>query len=337
MLHARTNARPESLRAGAGCEGGHLTPGQSHMPRTIHLIGTGISLCVALGSGARRCDAQPSGTIVVSTEWLARHLRDANLVVIHTSGQKSDFDAGHVPGARFLPWQAFTRQRDGLSSELPDPAILDSALEAIGVSDHSRIVVTGGPITNTARLFYTLDYFGLGAQLSMLDGGIDAWREEGRPLERAAAPTSRGTVTLHVQPDKLVDAHWIMAKAGLQGGHVAVLDARVPEYFEGMLANNTPRAGHLPTAQNVPYSWLTGELTRFRDRDKLTRLFARAGVTPGDTVVTYCHIGMQASVLYVAARLLGYPAAVYDGSFEDWSRRSELPVTGAVPARPPHR
>jgi thiosulfate/3-mercaptopyruvate sulfurtransferase len=307
------------------------------MTRTVRLIGPGISLCAALLVGARLGGAQASSSILVSTQWLAQHLRDADLVVIHTSGQKSDYDAGHVPGARFLPWQSFATQRDGLSSELPDPALLDSALEAIGVSDHSRIVVTGGPITNTARLFFTLDYFGLGARLSLLDGGIDAWREEGRPLERAAAPTPRGTVTLHPQSDKLVDAHWIMTKAGLQDGHVAVLDARVPEYFEGLLANNTPRAGHLPTAQNVPYSWLTGELTRFRDRDKLARLFARAGVTPGDTVVTYCHIGMQASVLYVAARLLGYPAAVYDGSFEDWSRRSELPVAGAVPARPPHR
>ncbi len=306
------------------------------MTRTVRLIGAGISVCTALLVAARPGGAQASGSILVSTQWLEQHLRDADLVVIHTSGQKSDYDAGHVPGARFLPLQAYTTQRDGLSSELPDPALLDSALEAIGVSDHSRIVVTGGPITNTARLFFTLDYFGLGARLSLLDGGIDAWREEGHPLERAAPPTPRGTVTLRPQPDKRVDAHWIMAKAGLQGGHVAVLDARVPEYFEGLLANNTPRAGHLPTAKNVPYSWLTGELTRFRDRDKLARLFARAGVTPGDTVVTYCHIGMQASVLYVAARVLGYPAAVYDGSFEDWSRRSELPVTGAVPARPPH-
>ena len=278
--------------------------------------------------------AQAPAQILVSTDWLAKHLRDPGLVVIHASQQKTDYDAGHVPGARFLPWSGYTIQHDGLSTELPDAAQVDSALEGIGVSDNSRIVITGGPITNTARLYYTLDYFGLAAHVSLLDGGIDAWREEGRPIDRTTTTaTARGSVTLHPQSSKLADAKWITANTAAPGNHVAVLDARVPEFFAGLAINNTPRAGRLPMAQNVPFSWLTGELTRFRDRPKLARLFAEAGVHKGDTVVTYCHIGQQASVLYVAARILGYDAAVYDGSFEDWSKRSELPV-GSGPATP---
>ena len=82
----------------------------------------------------------------------------------------------------------------------------------------------------------------------------------------------------------------------------------------------------VPNARNVPFSSLTGELTRLRDEGKIRKLFAAAGVTKGDTVVTYCHVGLQASLLYFAARRLGFEAKVYDGSFEDWSKRPELPV-----------
>src|ERR1041385_8282103 len=87
--------------------------------------------------------AQSAAPILVSTDWLAAHLRDAGLIVIHASQQKSDYDAGHVPGARFLPWQSYTVTRDGLSTELPDITQLDSALEGIGVSDRARIVIVG--------------------------------------------------------------------------------------------------------------------------------------------------------------------------------------------------
>jgi thiosulfate/3-mercaptopyruvate sulfurtransferase len=87
-----------------------------------------------------------------------------------------------------------------------------------------------------------------------------------------------------------------------------------------------PRAGHIPGAANVPFSSLTSEVTTMRDESRLRGLFEAAGAARGDTVVTYCHVGLQASLLYFNARRLGYAARIYDGSFEDWSRRSELPV-----------
>jgi thiosulfate/3-mercaptopyruvate sulfurtransferase len=95
-----------------------------------------------------------------------------------------------------------------------------------------------------------------------------------------------------------------------------------------------PRAGHIPGAANIPFSQLTGELTQLRDEPKLSRLFAAAGVKQGDTVVTYCHIGMQASLLYFAARRLGYNARIFDGSFEEWSKKAELPVVVEAEKKP---
>jgi thiosulfate/3-mercaptopyruvate sulfurtransferase len=273
------------------------------------------------------CSAAQSAPLLVSADWLQQHLRDPKLVVIHAAGQKGDYDAGHIPGARWLPWQAYTvAQQNGLSTEMPALAVLDSVLEMIGVGDDSRIVISGGPITNTARLFFTLDYLGLGDRVSLLDGGIDAWREAGRPLERSAPNVARAALTLRPVPAKLADATWL--SANLQNPAVTVLDARVPEFYSGLASNNNPRPGRVPGALNVPFSWLTAELSTFREPAKLARLFQQAGVRKGSKVVTYCHVGMQASVLYLAARILGYDAAMYDGSFDEWSKRSELPVQG---------
>lgn len=293
------------------------------------------ALTLALSPLAAPVSAQ-SAPVLVTTDWLASNLGHSGLVVLHVSSQRADYDAGHIPGSRWLPWQSITRQRDGLSIELPDAAVLDSVLESLGVSNGSRIVISGGPITMTARAYFTLDYFGLGDRTSLLDGGIDAWREEGRTVEHTMASVARGTLTLRPQPGKLADAPSLSAQTAAPAGQITVLDARAPEFWAGLASNNNPRPGRLPMAAgNLPFTWVTGEFARYRDRDRIGQLFLRAGAKPGNKVVTYCHIGMQASVLYVAARLMGYEAAVYDGSFEDWSKRSELPVTG--PSAPPPR
>lgn len=282
----------------------------------------------AFAAGARR---EPT---FVSTEWLARHLGDADLVVLHASNQRADYDAGHVPGARFIGWASIAVPRDSLSTEMPAEARFDSLLEAAGVSDDSRLVITGGPVTILSRLLVTLDHFGLGDRASVLNGGIDAWREEGRAVSRDSTLAAKGEVTLRPQPERVVDADWITAHANGAAPGVAVVDARTPEFFQGLASNSNPRSGRLPAAGNVPFTWLTGELGRFRGRGDLEKLFSRAGVNRGDHVVTYCHIGIQACVAYVAARSLGYEVSMYDGSFEDWSRRSALPV-GSGPADPP--
>ena len=281
--------------------------------------------CVTLPSAA----AGQAVTTLVPLDWLDKHLRDPKVVVIHAATQKGDYDAGHIPGARWLAWQAYTTTQNGLATELPGIAALDSALEAIGVSDDSHVVISGGPIQTSARLFFTLEYFGL-PRVSMLDGGIDAWRESGRPLEQAAPNAARGSVTLRPVSARLVDATWL--SANLENPAVAVLDARVPEFYHGLYTSNStnPRPGRVPGARNIPFTWLTGELTAFRKPDKLAALFAKAGVNKGTKVVTYCHVGMQATVLYLAARILGYDAALYDGSFEEWSKRMEFPVQSAT-------
>jgi len=106
-----------------------------------------------------------------------------------------------------------------------------------------------------------------------------------------------------------------------------IVDARAAKFYTGAEAGQMPRAGHIPSAKSIPFSSVVEDPTnKFKSVEALRGLFNAAGVKQRDTVATYCHIGQQASLLYFVARYLGYDAHLYDGSFEDWSRRTELPV-----------
>lgn len=111
-------------------------------------------------------------------------------------------------------------------------------------------------------------------------------------------------------------------------GHV-VVDARNVEFYTGAKAGGRPeRNGHIPGAVSIPFDSLLTDAPRFKPERELRAAFAAAGVKDGDRVVAYCHIGQQATVVYFAARVLGYPVVLYDGSFEDWSARGK-PVEAA--------
>ena len=290
-------------------------------------LGLFVRACALVLVAAASASAQ-SAPVLVTADWLDAHLKDAKVVVIHAAQNKSDYDTGHIPGSRWLPWTSYSTSQGGLSSQLPDPAPFDSALQALGVNEDTHIIISGGPVQASGRLFYTLEYMGLTGRVSFLDGGIDVWRENGRAIERTESKaTARGNVALHPVASKLADAAFMNANGATAG--ISLLDARLPEFYSGESSGGQPRAGHIPGANNVPFAWLTSDLSVFRDKAKLQRLFDQAGVKKGNKVVTYCHIGMQASALYLASRILGYDTAVYDGSFEEWSR-TQFPVVGPV-------
>ena len=280
--------------------------------------------------------AAASDTLLVSAAWLAERLDDPAIVVVHVAGSRSDYDRAHVPGARFLAYESFVAEGgdhgQGLATELPTHDRLVESLEAIGVSSGSRIVLYGSRAPITARLFMTLDYLGLGGRTSVLDGGLAAWRKDGRPVSREAPRVTRGTLKVAPRADVVVDAAWLVANQGDQA--LRVLDARTSDFYTGSAPADmhSPRPGHIPGAVNIPFVSLVAGDGTFEDRATLAAMFQQKGVAPGSRVVTYCHIGQQGSLLYFVARHLGYDARLYDGSFEDWSRRTELPVvTGSSP------
>ena len=298
------------------------------------LRGLTLAICAALAMAPRAARAA-ADTVIVSSSWLADRLADPSLVILHVAGSRGDYDSGHIPGARFIEYDAFVTEGDhggsGLNTELPSVAALVKALESLGVSDGSRIVLYGARAPITARLFVTLDHLGLGARTSVLDGGLAAWKKEGRAVSRETPDARQGRLTPRTR-DVVVTADWV--RANLAAANVRVLDARTSDFYTGTAEADmhSPRPGHIPGAANIPFTSLLAEGVTLKDRATLAELFTRAGAAPGSRVVTYCHIGQQGSLLYLVARHLGYDARLYDGSYEDWSRRKELPiVTGASP------
>jgi thiosulfate/3-mercaptopyruvate sulfurtransferase len=272
-------------------------------------------------------EAQP---LLVSTAWLAERLQDPRLVLFHIGDRVSRplYDAGHIPGAQFLSptleWST-PRMEGTLALELPEPATLDSLLEARGISDDSRVVLYAAQqyFTPATRGLFTLEYAGLRGRVSLLDGGLEAWKAEGRPLATAEPAPARGRLTLRPDSSMLADAGYVSAR--LRDPAVRILDARDTSFYYGR-ETRQGRNGRIPGAASVPFSTLIDSTGRFRSAVQLRAQFEAAGVRAGQAVVTYCHIGQQASLTWFAARLLGHPAKLYDGSFQDWARREELPV-----------
>lgn len=273
--------------------------------------------------------AQANDSLLVSTSWLAQRLNDPSIVIVHV-GNASAYEEGHIPGARYLGFEAFTERHEPLYTELPEPTKLQQVLRAIGVSDDSRIVLyqPRGHPTIAARLFVTLDYLGHGDRASLLDGGLEKWRAEDRPLSRETPPVSTGSLSVQPRQDVVVGYEWMSEH--FRDPSLSVLDARTSKFYTGSagVTMHAHRPGHIPGAHNVPFVALTDEAGHFERLGVLREMFVGAGAVPGKRVVTYCHLGQQASLLYFVARYLGYDASMYDGSFEDWSRRVDAPVEG---------
>jgi thiosulfate/3-mercaptopyruvate sulfurtransferase len=268
-----------------------------------------------------------NGSMIVTTEWLAKHLNDADLVLLQV-GDKKEYDAAHIKGAQYIQTSDISTPRgSGLILELPPVDQLKATFERFGVTDKSRIVVYFSKdwLTPTSRVYFTLDYLGLGDRTSILDGGLPAWMAEKRDVTTEVNSPKSGSFTPHPNPKLVVDASWVSGNINQPG--IAILDARDAKFYTGESAGNMPRAGHIPSAKSIPFSTLVEDSNnKFKSPDALRALFNTAGVKPKDSVATYCHIGQQASLLYFVAKYLGYDAHLYDGSFQDWSNRSDLPV-----------
>jgi thiosulfate/3-mercaptopyruvate sulfurtransferase len=272
-------------------------------------------------------DTEPEKAPLVATvDWLAQHINDPKLVLLHT-GAREEYDAEHIPGALFLPVSdiATPLTADPMFELLP-PDRLQEVFEKLGISDDSRIVVYFGKdlIQAAARIMLTLDYLGLGSQSSMLDGGMPAWRAANKPLTAAVRTVGRGKLIPKVRDDVVVNLTAVRSMLNQPG--IALVDARLPNYYKAESAGRASRAGRIPGAVNIPYNSLFDESLKIKNKSALEALFRAAGVKSGQKVVTYCHIGQTASLVYLVAHYLGYDARLYDGSYTEWSSQPDLPV-----------
>ena len=299
-----------------------------------------IATVMAAGALTPASAQESPGSLIVSTAWLAAHLNDPRVVVLQVDMDmnrhgETPFAAEHIPGARKLSYTEIEVASGGLDSEMPPVEQLRETFEGLGVSDSSRVVVAysrEAPVA--ARVVMVLDYLGHD-RVSFVDGGLPKWRAEKRELTSNVANVTRGSMHPHVRANVIVDATWIEARIGKPG--LALIDTRADgEYLGTAGRHGMPSEGHLAGAHQLQWEQLfqgdSGSQSGapLKDRATLRKMFT-ARMQPGDTVVTYCWVGYRASTTYFAARALGLPARLYDGSYEDWSKRKLPTRAGATP------
>ena len=277
-----------------------------------------LALILAASVGAQTSEALPA---VVSPQWLQKHQKDADLVVLHVAFSRRDYTREHIPGARFIWFSWLSPSTPDGSTEMASIPEAVQVLEEIGISRESRLVVyfTGNNVSTTTRTIFSLLYFGFEGRVALLDGGLDGWKRTGGSVTKDVPSVNRTSLQLELRADLLADAEYV--RKHLDDASVSIVDARSKNFYDG--SGSGTRPGHIKGAVSMPFSTIVDSLNQFKSRDELEKIFREAGVKKGTTVVAYCHVGQQATIVLQAARLLGYQMKLYDGSYEEWPSLDE--------------
>ena len=267
---------------------------------------------------------------LVSTEWLAQHLGEPDIVVVDSSWHMpasgrnghQEYLRAHIPGARFLDIDELSDHSNPAPHMLPSAADFGAAMERLGIGRDDRIVVyDNSQVRTAARGWFMLRHFGA-SKASILDGGFQKWLAEERPTESGEPP--RRTARFEAEErDELVTKEQLLAGAGLPW-----VDARGKGRFEGTDPDQRPgvAAGHAPGSRNLPFSALYREDGRFKNLEEIGRLFAEAKIDPAQPFIASCGSGVTANSLIFAAHLLGNEATrLYDGSWSEWGLDPNTP------------
>jgi thiosulfate/3-mercaptopyruvate sulfurtransferase len=303
-----------------------------------HILVTVLGVA-CLAAGPVTSAAQPVGAPSIATPQQAAALLDQPGIVVLHIGERAEYDKEHLPRARHLELRTLYPPPEAgqLTLQLPPAAELESRLEALGIGDTTPVLVYMGKdwVSPTTRVVFTLDYAGLGGQTFVMDGGLPAWKAARLPVtsDVPAAPTP-GSLTIKPRTTSVADLGAVKSTAGA-AGHL-VIDARATEFYTGQNNGNgrIPRPGHVAGAVSLPYTSFVREDGTFKPATEVEAMLKAAGAAPGTRITTYCHIGQQATVPWLMARILGYDVKLFDGSYEEWSRADaeSAPVkTGAAP------
>ncbi|MCK5691658.1 MAG: sulfurtransferase [Bacteroidales bacterium] len=272
--------------------------------------------------------------LLVSAKWLSENLGDDRMVILHY-GKIAEFEEGHIPGARLISSKDFmVNNQSGLRHELPDDQALEQTLRTWGINNNSRIVISysdRNSLPMATRLFFTLDYAGLDNNISLLNGGQEAWSMENQPLSKLQIVYGHGNLDIHPNKDLVVTGDWLLSN--LSNNEVHIVDARPVKQYTGTAQDhNSTRRGHIEGAQNIPFNTIINEDNGYllKSLDELQLLFNDLKMNEKSTLITYCGSGIWASPIYFVARLLGYRVRFYDASFEEWGNNESLPVAVTV-------
>ena len=280
--------------------------------------------------------------ILVSTAWLAAHLDDPNVRIVdcryYFDGRvgRDEYDKGHLPGAVYLDWSTELSEKERpLVFKVASAERLKRVMESIGVGDDTLLVGyddEGGHFVS--RVWLVLQAHGHGDQVRILEGGITKWQAEGRPLS-TEPPLPRSATFTPRRPDTsfLVTAEEVNRARAEPG--TKIVDVRRRTEFTGEEVR-ARRGGRIPGATHVFWQGnLDWDGTRaFIPTDRIRARYEAAGVTPDQRVITYCQGAVRAAHSALALKLAGYPnVQIYDGSWEEWGDRDDLPIETGEPGR----
>ncbi len=282
---------------------------------------------------------------LVETSWLAEHLDDPHLRVVDMRGYvrtverdgvqdalyvgaRDEYELAHIPGALYIDWTSdIVDPGDEVEAQIAPPERFAALLGRLAIGDqHLVVAYDAHPASEFAtRLWWALNYYGHN-QVVVLDGGLPKWQRENLPLVTTIPTYPPATFTPVIQPQLRATAEEVLTFLGQQG--VTLVDARDRGQYTGEVVRGHGRPGHIPGALSIPREEVVDPATgTFRSNDELAHIFSTAGVKPEQRIVSYCNGGVAATTILFSLAMLGYPHLTnYDGSWNEWGSRQDLPT-----------
>jgi thiosulfate/3-mercaptopyruvate sulfurtransferase len=270
--------------------------------------------------------------VLVTTDWVAEHLNDGNLVVAEVDENTDLYDEGHIRGAIKLHWK--DDLQDPIERDVIDKDAFELLMGSRGIGTATTVVVYGDKNNwFAAYAYWYLKVYGHG-DVRILDGGRQKWIDEGRELTTDAPSAAQASYTAKDR-DETIRARRDAVLANLGKDGIALVDVRSPQEYAGELMappgyeqEGASRTGHIPTAQSIPWAQAVKDDGTFKPADELRALYEGKGVTGDKAVTAYCRIGERsAHTWFVLRELLGYEdVRNYDGSWTEWGNLVDVPI-----------